>query len=255
MRSVDDGEFARRWLAARGVSSEDGRWARADGVGFTVMDAADAWNGSGLEGGDLVRLALGLVDLLDGYWLTAELRRAVRQWPDDSLDRVYWDGYRERLERPVPLESIEYSLWVDWFEDRQTAPVAFAEVLGNDVERLRLHGQLSDLGADDALFRRATRVLRSSGPVPWPVKHGTYECVATAAALHPALFAAILASYHDIYGDLEPRAALALLNRLELPTDTEHLARLRTVLAAGSVNHYRDPGAWRAAGDDEVPPR
>jgi hypothetical protein len=255
MGPVDDAEFARGWLAERGVSGEDGRWAYADGFGFTAMDAADAWNRSGLDDADLVRLALGLVDLLGGYWLTAELRRLVQRSADDSLGRVYWDGYRERLERPVPSEAVEYSLWVDWFEDRQTAPVAFAEVLGNDVHRLWGHGRLSELGADGPLLRRATRVLELSGPVPWPVKHGAYECVATVPELHSALFAAILASYHDIYGDLEPRGALALLNRLELPTHTEHLARLRNVLAAGSVNYYRDPGAWRAASVDEGQPR
>jgi hypothetical protein len=212
------------------------------------MDAADAWTGSGLDGADLVRLALGLVDLLGGYWLTAELRRTVQQWPDDSLSRVYWDGYRERLERPTPQRAIEYSLWVDWFEDERTAPVAFAEVLGNDVDRLRAQGQLNDMRADGPLFRRATRVLELSGPVPWPVKHGVYESLASVTALHPAIFAAMLAGYHDIAGNLEPHAALAMLDRLELPTHTEHLARLRTVLAAGSVNDYRDPGAWRAAG-------
>jgi hypothetical protein len=51
------------------------------------------------------------------------------------LSRLYWSGYRERLERPQPHEAIEYSLWVDWFEDGQTAPEAFGEVLGHDVER------------------------------------------------------------------------------------------------------------------------
>ncbi|MEU9233955.1 hypothetical protein [Streptomyces subrutilus] len=62
------------------------------------------------------------------------------------------------------------------------------------------------------------------------------------------MFRGLLTSYHDIYGDLEPAAALALLDRLDLPTDTPHLAELRHVLAAGHTNHYRSPGAW----DDAV---
>jgi hypothetical protein len=247
MEPVDDGEFARRWLAAKGVSSEDGRWVRADGGTFTAVDAAGAWTRSGLDGPDLVRLALGLLDLVGGYSLTVDLRWVVQDWRDDTVSRLYWSGYRERLERPQPHEAIEYSLWVDWFEDRQTAPEAFGEVLGHDVERLRISGRLSEMRDDVRLFQRATRVLPLSGPVLWPVKHGVYECVATVVELHPALFDAILASYHDICGDLEPPAALALLNRLDLPSNTEHLASLREVLRAGSVNYYRDPGAWRAA--------
>jgi hypothetical protein len=57
-----------------------------------------------------------------------------------------------------------------------------------------------------------------------------------------------MASYHDIYGHLEPTAALAILARLQLPADTPHLAALRSVLAAGHRNHYRSPRAW----DDAV---
>ncbi|MFK0214414.1 hypothetical protein [Streptomyces sp. NPDC090298] len=37
--------------------------------------------------------------------------------------------------------------------------------------------------------------------------------------------------------------ALALLDQLDLPVDTPHLAALRHVLAAGHENHHRSPGA------------
>jgi hypothetical protein len=45
------------------------------------------------------------------------------------------------------------------------------------------------------------------------------------------VFDALLVSRHGSYGDLEPVAALALLDRLDLPPDTEHLAALRAALA------------------------
>jgi hypothetical protein len=61
------------------------------------------------------------------------------------------------------------------------------------------------------------------------------------------VFNGLLASYHDINGDLEPIAALALLEHLDLPADTEHLSPLRAVLAAGARNHYRQPDLWDAA--------
>ncbi|MEU5303512.1 hypothetical protein ACH4YO_32240 [Streptomyces noursei] len=66
--------------------------------------------------------------------------------------------------------------------------------------------------------------------------------------LHGPLFKGLLAGYHDVYGELEPTAALALLARLQLPADTPHLAELRSVLAAGHRNHHRSPHAW----DDAV---
>lgn len=75
------------------------------------------------------------------------------------------------------------------------------------------------------------------------MKEPTYRTVVRLPVLHPALFHGLRASYHDLYGDLEPAAALGLLDRLSLPTDTQHLAELRHVLAAGHENHYRSPRA------------
>ncbi|MFJ6370330.1 hypothetical protein ACIQK5_19425 [Streptomyces virginiae] len=149
--------------------------------------------------------------------------------------------YRRRLEADKEVEAVTYSLWVDWFEDHATSATAFAEVLGNDIEHV-----VTD--PSQAPLRRARRVLECSGPVPWSVKESTYRTALRLPALHPALFRGLRASFHDVYGDLNPAAALALLDRLDLPADTPHLAELRQVLAAGHMNHYRSPGAW----DDAV---
>jgi hypothetical protein len=101
---------------------------------------------------------------------------------------------------------------------------------------------------DDAFLRRATRVLEHSGPVPWPVKQPAYEAAVTIERLHLAVFQGVMTSYHDVFGKLEPKPALALLDRLNLPDDTEHLLPLRTVLAAGCQSHYTNPDdAWAAA--------
>ncbi len=248
-------EFARSWLARRGVMSIDvGTWAGPDVLGgevHTANDVAHAWTGkalndTGLDGQGRLRLALGLLDLLDEYWVTVEIGWALQGTQDGQLARTFWDAYRQRLEATEPAEVVCYSLWVDWFEDRSTAAVAFAETLTDDVDRLQAEGRLDEL-AQGPLFRRAERVLQTSGPVPWLVKHRVYETVATVAELHPALYRGILASYHDVYGDLEPQSALALVRGLSLPANTKHLAALYTVLAAGGVNHYLDPDAWRAA--------
>ncbi|MFJ3981226.1 hypothetical protein [Streptomyces fungicidicus] len=65
------------------------------------------------------------------------------------------------------------------------------------------------------------------------MKELTYRTAMRLPALHSAVFRGLLASFHDVYGDLDPAAALAFLGRLELPANTQHLAELRHVLAAG----------------------
>lgn len=58
--------------------------------------------------------------------------------------------------------------------------------------------------------------------------------------------ASILHSWGEVCRYLEPRAALALLRRLDLPPGTEHLSALCAVLEAGHTNHYLAPKAWQS---------
>jgi hypothetical protein len=247
-------EHAQRWLAKEGVVQVgEGTWTSGEASGelLTTNEVAHTWTDVALEDPDLdatgrLRLALGFLELLDDYWVTCEIRFVVMNARDPILDGLLWDAYRRRLEAPEPAEPITYSLWVDWFEDHTTVELAFAEVLGNDVEKLQGRDRLHEL-AHHPLLRRAKGVLETSGPVPWPIKHPVYQAVASVPDLHPALFKGLLSSYHDIYGDLNPKGAHALLHRLDLPEDTEHLVPLRAVLKKGHRNHYRTPDAWPAA--------
>ncbi|MFG2337699.1 alpha/beta fold hydrolase [Streptomyces yangpuensis] len=229
-----DSGTARLWLAERGVvrtgedswtdgESEEGR--------LTSNEVAHAWAAAALGDESLdpeqrLRLGFGLVDLLDAYWVTVEIAFAVRRSTDPEVTRALWNGYRSRLGAPSEAEAITYSLWVDWFEDRATAETAFHEVLGKDVGQL-----LPD--APESVLRRASRVLESSGPVPWGTKEPVYRAASRVPALHEAVFRGILHSHHDVYGDLDPAPALAVLALLDLPQDTRHLAELRSALAGG----------------------
>ncbi|WP_229860358.1 hypothetical protein [Streptomyces litmocidini] len=217
----------------------------APDVLLTADQVAHSWAGDvfaeDLDAADRLRLAFGLLDLLDEYWVTCEIRFANEGAEGPLPADVLGDGYRRRLEADRHAEAVTYSLWVDWFEDPATSATAFAEVLGDDVDRVVTE-------ASEALLRGARRVLECSGPVRWTVKEPTYRAAVRLPALHPALFRGLLAGFHDVHGDLEPAAAPALLDRLALPAGTWHLAELRHVLAAGHRNHYRSPGAW----DDAV---
>lgn len=246
-----DGALARRWLAEDGITEAGGGvWADADSPGevLTRDDVAEGlgWQAFTDERLDLagrLRVAMGLMDLLGSHTRVTVQVHMAHIGPEGPLPPdVLWDGYRRRLEAAEECEAFTDSLWFDWFEDRRTSAEAFAEVLGNDL------GQLSP-GAPEPLLRRARRVLGRSGPVPWPVKAAACETAALVPALRMAVFRALLAGYHDLYGGLEPAPALALLDRLRLPPDTEHLAPLRRVLAEGHRNHFRGPDAWDRAAE------
>ncbi|WP_249998889.1 hypothetical protein [Actinoplanes sp. M2I2] len=245
-----ESQEALRWLAERGVIPvETGRWRQGD-VEQTTSELAHEWAAEALTDDRLtpeerLRIGFGLLDLLDEYWVTRELGWFVAEHDDPALVEAFWAACRQRLEAVDPCEPLSYSLWVDWFEDRGTAESAFSAVLGHDIRALRAGSDLSALTAG-RIHRRSVRILECSGPVPWASKSDVYEVVAAVPELWPALFKGLLSSYHDLYGDLEPTAALALLDRLQLPPDTEHLATLRAVLQTGARNHYHDPAVWKA---------
>ncbi|WP_430498473.1 hypothetical protein ACQRWP_26155 [Micromonospora trifolii] len=243
---------ALRWLAEEGVTPlGKGRWLESTSssdLERSDNDLAHEWAAAALGDDRLapvqrLRTGLGLLDLLDEYWVTVELRNFITEQADPVVTDAFWAGYRQRLEAVEPAEQVLYSLWVDWFEDRGTVEAAFSQVAGDDVRRVLARRRLCDL-AGGPVHRRVARVLEHSGPVGWAHKHDVYEAVATVPELRLALFKGLRASYHDVYGDLEPVPALALLDSLQLPADTPHLAPLRAVLAAGARSHYRHPHLW-----------
>ncbi|WKD31419.1 hypothetical protein [Streptomyces xanthophaeus] len=231
---LSDGERARRWLAEDGITQTGpDTWYDAEPPAG-VLTTEDLCNGLGsmaftdetLDVTGRLRVALGLMDLLGGHHLVTDQVHTAHLGPQGPLPpEVLWGGYRRRLEAVREYEAITCSLWFDWFEYAPTAAEAFAEVLGNDRERLLP-------GAPEPLLRRARRVLEHSGPVPWAVKIATYRAAARVPALHHAVFRAVLRSHHDTYGSIDPAEGLVLLDSLDLPPDTERLAALRTALAA-----------------------
>ena len=241
---------ALRWLAELGVTPlGPGRW-REEFEGktseYSNNDLAHEWMFSvmyddGRTMTERVQLGLGMLDLLDDYWVAASIRMELHEEADFL---ALYAGYRERLEREHASVQMMLSLRVDDFEDLRTVLIAFAALLGDEVRDLRDRGRLDEL-ADGAAHRRAARVLDCSGTVPWAAKHEVYEALVAVPSLHPALFQALFQSYAVVYGRIDPAAALDLLDRLDLPPETEHLRKLRVVLAAGA--HVRDPELWERA--------
>ncbi|HEX6340337.1 hypothetical protein [Umezawaea sp.] len=218
---TEGARLAREWLAERDVvPAGDGWWH--DGQECSANEVAHDWTDKALEDPGLddvgrVRVALGLLDLLDQYAVTMYLKTTPLS---PEADALFWEAYRRRLEAPASAEPVTYSLWVDWFEDPLTAEGAFAEVVARP----------DDLA--DGPLRRNRRVLAVSGPVPWRAKRAVYEAAATVPELHLALFHGLLGSRYDVYGDLDAPQALALLRRLDLPEGTANVDVLREELEA-----------------------
>jgi hypothetical protein len=217
-------QLARQWLTAHDVVEVDDESVRD--VVPRILDDPE------LDPAGRLDVALGLLELLPIYWITVQLRWYVNGSRDAALQEAFWSAIRSHLEAAVPTEAVLHSLWSDWFSDIDTTERAFAEVIGDDA------GRLAD--GDEALTRRAAAVLKVSGPVPWRIKHPVYAAAADVAQLRPAVFNGVLYSFHDVYGSLQIDPALELLERLELPEETAHLADLRAALREGISNdHHR----------------
>ncbi|MFH8349945.1 hypothetical protein [Streptomyces sp. NPDC018045] len=189
-------QTARRWLADQGVSQVRDGWVSNDkpDMLLTANQVAQSWAddvfAEDLDAADQVRLAFGLLDLLDDYWVTCEIRFAHRGAQGPLPADVLWDGYRQRLEADRNVEAVTCSLWVDWFEDHTTSAMALAEVLGNDIDRVVTE-------RSEALLRRARRVPECSGPVRWTVKESTYRtAVRLASASGPGATARSASTAH-----------------------------------------------------------
>jgi len=145
---------------------------------------------------------------------------------------------------PEPIEHLRRHLTTYWFWGHATAKTAFDALLGDDVRRLAAAGRLPEL-ATGPLHLRARHILEDSGTVGWDDKRDVYQVAATVAELRPAVFRALLGSYHAVSGSLDPAEALILLDSLHLPADTEHLPQMAAVLRKGVANQYKNLTAWR----------
>ena len=116
-----------------------------------------------------------------------------------SID-VFWRETRTLLDDPDDRHArpVAYWLWSGDFESPSAAPDAWRRVTAGE-------------GTGDSGL---ARVLGASGPVPWAIKEPLLRELARDSRWHGAIFEAIHASRHDIYGSVEPRRALELLKSL-----------------------------------------
>ena len=154
------------------------------------------------------------------YWRYSEF--------DEPTQARMWDAYREYLgdSRDAVSGPVEYSLWVDYFEDVTTVERAWREVAGPQEPRRP----------------RLERVVRASGPVPWSLKAALYEDLAREGAWDEPLLGGLYGSCIDIYGSLERLPALSLFRRLQVRSNDERPRILELALtdpALPQLGHER----------------
>ncbi|MDI6102123.1 hypothetical protein QLQ12_26240 [Actinoplanes sp. NEAU-A12] len=249
--STTDADLALRYLAGHGFAPiGPDRWGW-DGTPPEEMSNEDVafhtafeiTTDESLDAVQRVHTAHGLFDLTCAFEVLTHLNAYVCNNADPAVADAFWAGFRVRMAVAEPIEHLRLDLRTYWFWGRTTTKTAFNALLGDDVRRLAAAGRLPEL-ATGPLHLRARHVLEDSGSVDWNDKRDVYQAAATIAELRPAVFRALLGSYHAVSGSLDPAEAEALLDSLHLPADTEHLPQLRAVLREGVANHYTDPAAW-----------
>ena len=158
---------------------------------------------------DRLHLGFGMLDHFDDYAAAMYLRwqfHGSNPAHADKIDLV-WSFCREMLERERQSSAVEYWLWVDWFEDRDTSDQAFGEVIrGCELDRKAVNSA--------AVIRRIDRVIRNCGPVAWDTKAPVYRAAVNDPRLHDALAEGLARSVSDIYGQIDTRAAASLSKQL-----------------------------------------
>jgi len=151
------------------------------------------------------------------YALLMGVRHVYPQLSPAARD-LFWMHARMLLahDDDAMAEPLAYSLWCDFFEDAATVEQAWTELVGQD-----------------AAPRLLQRVLIVSGPVPFHFKAQLYQRLLNDKTWHYDIYRSLLHSAFDVCGDLDREQALAILRRLDLAPDTEHLITLWEELSGG----------------------
>ncbi|MBL7732572.1 MAG: hypothetical protein JNM88_15455 [Chitinophagaceae bacterium] len=110
-------------------------------------------------------------------------------------------------------DPVGYILWVDFFEDESTVRESWQGLLNHPCGKQSL-----------------TRLLESSGPVPYDLKEQLYNSLIGDKTTHPHIFNSLLFSSIDLYGKTDKEKANRLLARLKVDTTSENYILLKEKL-------------------------
>lgn len=136
-----------------------------------------------------------------------------------SVRLYFWEHTREILssKHDIQADAIVYSLAVDFFEDPETVDEAWDALIAKHAPSNRLLERI--LGG-------------ATSAVPYTMKRELYSQLIRDERWYPYIYRSLLHSAFSAYGSIDKQDARKLLERLELPEDTEHLNKLREKLAS-----------------------
>lgn len=109
-------------------------------------------------------------------------------------------------EKKYLKEPIIYALCCDFFEGAETVTESWNALITKD--------------ATDEVLKT---VLINAGPVPFYLKKELYHRLMGSKYWHKYIFKSLLHSEFDHYGDIDKEEALKIINKLNIPKNTEHL--------------------------------
>ncbi|MBL8945248.1 MAG: hypothetical protein JNK45_18930 [Myxococcales bacterium] len=139
--------------------------------------------------------------------------RSLKEWTVTAYAWMIDEGSARQREAAL------YSLWVDFFEVPKRAAFVFPRLMRQ--------------------VRQRDELLAASGPVPWEHKRAAYQAAALEPARHASLARALIGSFYDAYGSVEPVEALALFRSIAIE-DAAVREALESILFT--------PTRWRVVG-------
>ncbi len=126
-----------------------------------------------------------------------------------------WDHYKNHLkgEQTLQREQIEYSLWVDFFEDSETVNEAWGNLIG-------------DYSNENIL----KRLLTISGPVPFGLKDKLYQKVIINKQWHEYILDSLVGGFFDVYGQIDFQRARIILPILKVDKTSKKYVELNKKL-------------------------
>jgi|TARA_B110000967_G_scaffold44736_1_gene44866 hypothetical protein len=172
------------------------------------------WQDKSLDVDQKLDLTLQLFDQNPEYGVTLQLSMNFNKMSSYGKGQM-WDHYKNHLkgEQTLQREQIEYSLWVDFFEDSETVNEAWGNLIG-------------DYSNENIL----KRLLTISGPVPFGLKDKLYQKVIINKQWHEYILDSLVGGFFDVYGQIDFQRARIILPILKVDKTSKKYVELNKKL-------------------------
>lgn len=145
---------------------------------------------------------------------------------DESRD-IYWNHLIQLLDQGNEAFSqpIIYTLAVDFFEEFSKHQLVWEKLITATATRNRIQS-----------------VLKAAQSVPFPIKGQLFHQLLPDPSWHQAIYTSLEASYYSVYGEIDKKEALRLLEKLQLQSMGDEVQNFRQALQKGQRynNYYAD---------------